>query len=102
MEYFNTVTLIKRITTKDDIAQEIETEQRTTVPCKENIVGTKEFYNAVAVGIKPTAELQIRTCNYDGQDEVEYKNKRYALIRSFTKDKFDMVLVIGVKQGVKS
>ena len=52
------------------------------------------------VGIRPSAELQIRSLNYDGEEEVEYKGVRYAVIRTIPKGKFDLVLVIGQKTGV--
>lgn len=101
MEYIEELTLIKLTPTQTSDYQIINTETRTNVLAKKNVVGSKEFYNATAVGITPTAELQIRLCNYNDEEEVEYKGKRYAIIRTIPKGKFDLVLVIGLKQGVK-
>lgn len=101
MEYTEELTLIKLTPTQDSIGQIINVETRTNVLARKNLVGTKEFYNAMAVGITPTAELQIRLSNYNDEEEVEYKGKRYSVIRTVPKGKFDLVLVIGLKQGVK-
>lgn len=101
MEYTEELTLIKLTPTKDTNYQIVNTETKTTVLARKNVVGSKEFYNAVAVGIEPTAELQIRALNYNDEEEVEYKGKRYSIIRTVPKGKLDIVLVIGLKQGVK-
>lgn len=100
MEYIDELTLIKVEITQDEIGNETKTETTNDVLCKPNVVGTREFYNAMMVGIKPTAELQIRALNYHGEEEVEYKGVRYSVIRTIPKGKFDLVLVIGQKQGV--
>lgn len=102
MEYIKELTLVELTPTQDDIGQYIFRETETKVFCRENVVGTKEFYNAMAVGLTPTAELQLRKCDYNGQPEVEYEGKRFAVIRTLPKGKFDVVLVIGLKQGVKN
>lgn len=100
MEYTDELYLIKVYLTQDDIGNEVQEEVSLPVPCRPNVVGTREFYNAMAVGIRPTAELQIRALNYSGQEEVIYKGQRFAVIRTIPKGKFDLVLVIGQKTGV--
>lgn len=101
MEYIEELTLIKLTPTQTSDYQIVNTEVRTQVLARKNVVGSKEFYNAMAVGIQPTAELQIRLSNYNDEEEVEYKGKRYSIIRTIPKGKLDLVLVIGLKQGVK-
>lgn len=100
MEYIEQLTLVDLTPTQDSIGNVINTETKKLVYAKKNVVGTKEFYNALAVGIKPTAELQIRLADYNNEEEVEYNGTRYSIIRTMPKGKFDVVLVIGVKQGV--
>lgn len=102
MEFYDDLKLIKITTTKDGIGQEIKSESSTEVLCKPSVVGSREFYNAMAVGIRPSAELLIRQSNYDNETEVEYKGIRYSIIRTIPKDKFNLVLVIGVKEGVNN
>lgn len=100
MEYTQDLTLIKKTYTQDEMGNVIATETQTEVLAKRNVVGTKEFYNAMAVGIRPTAELQIRLSNYNNEEEAEYKGIRYSIIRTIPKGKFDLVLVLGIKGGV--
>lgn len=100
MEYIDELTLIKVETQQDVIGNIVSRETTKNVLCRRNVVGTREFYNAMAVGIRPTAELQIRASNYEGEQEVEYYGHRYYVIRTIPKGKFDIVLVCGEKQGV--
>lgn len=100
MEYYEELTLIKINISQDEIGQPIKTETKREILAKPNLVGTKEFYNAMAVGIVPTAELRIRAIDYNNEEEVEYKGIRYSIIRTLPKDKLDVVLVIGTKQGI--
>lgn len=100
MQYTDILSLITKIETKDSIGNIVTTETSKQIYAKRNKVGSKEFYNAVAVGITPTAELQVRLSNYEGQEEVEYNNKRYSVIRVVPVNRTDIVLVIGEKQGV--
>jgi len=100
MEYTEPLYLISNTDSIDSIGNVIRTESQTLVYARKKAVGSKEFYNANAVGITPTAELQIRVSNYSGQDEVIYNDTHYSVIRSVPVGKFDIVLVIGVKEGV--
>lgn len=100
MEYIEELTLIKLTPTQDELRQVINVETRRNILVRKNVVGSREFYNAMAVGIRPTAELQVRLCDYDNEQEVEYKGTRYSIIRTIPKGKFDLVLVIGVKEGI--
>lgn len=102
MEYTEELTLIKKTPTQDEFGNIINTETSRVVLARKNVVGTKEFYSAMAVGIRPTAELQIRKSNYDNEQEVEYENIRYSIVRTIPKGKLDIVLVIGVKQGINA
>lgn len=98
MEFTEELTLIKQTPSQDSIGQVVLTETRKNVLAKRRMLGSKEYYGALAVGIRPTAELLIRISNYDNEQEVEYKGIRYSIIRTLPKDKYDLVLVIGVKE----
>ena len=100
MEYTEELKLILLTPTQDELGNIVNTETKTEVLAKRNAVGTKEFYSAMAVGLQPTAELQIRRTNYSNETEVEYEGIRYSVIRTVPKGKFDIVLVIGTKQGI--
>lgn len=100
MEYIEELTLIKSVPTTDDIGQVVMEETQRNVLAKKNMVGSREFYNAMAVGIRPTAELQIKLCEYNNEQECIYNGIRYSIIRTIPKEKFNLVLVIGIKEGV--
>lgn len=99
MQYTEILYLIAQIEQQDEIGNIITTETSRMVYAKKNKVGSKEFYNAMAVGITPTAELQIRLSNYNDEKVVEYNNKRYSIIRVVPVDRTDIVLVLGEKNG---
>lgn len=100
MQYTEIIYLISYIESKDEIGNIIKQKEEKKVYAKKNKVGTNEFYNAVAVGLTPTAELQIKNSNYNNEEEVLYNNVYYSVIRTIPKDRTDIVLVLGVKQGV--
>ena len=98
MEYTELLTLISQVESTDSIGNITNTETQKTIYAKKNKVGSKEFYNAMAVGMTPTAELQIKLSNYNNEDEVIYNNKRYYVLRTIPINRMDIVLVIGEKQ----
>lgn len=86
MTYDHEVTLIKNKTTYDDIGNPITQQERTTVLCKLSSVGTNEFYQASAQGLKPDIEFTIHGYEYDGQSEVVFQGDEYKVIRTYRKD----------------
>lgn len=98
--YTEPLYLISHVDSFDSIGNVVRTETQKLIYARKKAVGSKEFYNATAVGITPTAELQIRVSNYNGEDEVIYNGQHYAVIRSVPIDRMDVVLVIGIKDGV--
>lgn len=101
MDYKDVVYLISVTTTKDAIGNIIETQTERKIYAKANSVGSKEFYNATAVGLTPSVELQIRESNYAGEKLVKFNNQIYSVIRTTQKYKKreDIVLVLSEKSG---
>lgn len=102
MQYTEILYLINKTESKDSIGNIIYSETEKKVYAKRNTVGSKEFYNAAVVGIIPTAELQIRLSNYNNETEVKYNGTRYSVIRTIPKNRTDIVLIIGIKQGTNN
>lgn len=100
MQYTEILYLVKQEDYQDEIGNVVHNELQNKVYAKKNVVGSKEFYNAVAVGITPTAELQIKKSNYNDEEEVIYNSKRYSVIRTIPKGKCDLIIVLGIKTGV--
>ena len=102
MLYTEILYLIKQTQTQDNIGNIITEESKSKVYAYKKSVATKEYYTAVSVGITPTAEFQLRLSNYNNETEVEHNNIRYSVIRTIPKGRTDIVLVVGIKQGVKN
>lgn len=102
MEYTEVIYLLTQTYTTDSIGNKIPgVPESKKVYAKQNNVSTKEFYNAVEVGITPSCEMQIRKSNYSGQVYVNYNNVTYHVIRTIKKGITDIVLVLEIKVGNK-
>lgn len=102
MEYSEIIYLVSKVQEEDEIGN-IETSsfQLTKRYAKKQSVRTNEFYSAVETGLTPSVEFVMKRLDYDGQDELNWNNKRYAVIRTVDpKNKFDIVLVCAKKIGV--
>lgn len=56
-------------------------------------VYTKEFYEANQLGYKPSLRLIISTLNYNQEEELEYMNIIYKIIRTQEKNADELILV---------
>ena len=101
MEYSEIIYLINEVVEEDAIGNQ-ETSFFTTTKCyaKKQSLRTNEFYNAAMVGLSPSCEFVIKRLNYNGQNELEWNDERYQIIRTIDpKNKFDIVLVCAKKIG---
>lgn len=101
MEYTEIIYLINEVVGEDDIGNSI-TSSYTTTKCyaKKQSLRTNEFYNATMVGLTPSCEFVVKRLNYNGQNELNWNNERYVIIRTIDpKNKFDIVLVCAKKIG---
>lgn len=102
MQYSEIIYLRSSQKTEDEIGNVISSSV-TTQKCyaKKQSIRTNEFYSAVEVGLTPSVEFVIKRLNYNGEDEIEWNNKIYQVIRTIDpKNKFDIVLVCARKIGV--
>ena len=102
MEYSEIIYLISTVKTEDEIGNIINSSE-TSTKCyaKKQSVKTNEFYSAVEVGLTPSCEFVIKRLNYNGEEEVEWNDERYQVIRTIDpKNKFDIVLVCARKIGI--
>ena len=102
MEYSEIIYLISLVETEDEIGNNIKSsETRTKCYAKKQSVKMGEFYNAVEVGLSPTCEFVIKKLNYNGEDELEWNDERYQVIRTVDpKNKYDIVLVCSKRISV--
>ena len=102
MEYSEIIYLIQTTKEEDEIGN-IITSSSVLNKCyaKKQSIRTNEFYSAVEVGLTPSIEFVIKRLNYNGEEEVEWNDKRYQVIRTVDpKNKFDIVLICARKIGI--
>ncbi len=102
MEYNEIIYLLNIVKTEDEIGNVIKSsETRNKCYAKKQSVKTGEYYNAVEVGLTPNCEFVIKKLNYNGEEELEWQNERFQVIRTIDpKNKFDIVLVCAKRIGV--
>lgn len=102
MEYTEIIYLITKIKEEDDIGNDISSsESSKKCYAKQQSVRTSEFYNAIEVGMTPSIEFVIKRLNYNNEEEIEWNNQRYSVIRTADpKNKFDIVLICAKKIGI--
>lgn len=102
MEYSEIIYLIGKTIEEDEIGNQTAS-YKAPVKCyaKKQSVRQNEFYSAVEIGLTPSCEFVIKRLNYSGEDELEWNNERYQVIRTVDpKNKFDIVLVCSRKIGI--
>ena len=102
MRNYEIMFIVKPTISEDDIGNSISSSN-TSKKCyaKKQSVRQNEFYNATMVGLTPSCEFVIKRLNYSGQNELEWNNERFEIIRTTDpKNKFDIVLVCSKKIGV--
>ena len=102
MEYSEIIYLVNQVKEEDEIGNVLASSE-TLNKCyaKKQSVKTNEFYSAVEVGMTPSCEFVVKRLNYNGEEELEWNNKRYQIIRTIDpKNKFDIVLVCARKIGI--
>ena len=102
MEYSEIIYLVNIVKEEDEIGNTLpSSETLTKCYAKKQSVKTNEFYNAVEVGMTPSCEFVIKRLNYHNEEELEWNNERYKIIRTIDpKNKFDIVLVCSRKIGI--
>lgn len=102
MEYTEIIYLVDKALEEDEIGN-IKTSSFTLTKryAKKQSVRTNEYYSAVETGLTPSIEFVIKRIDYDGQQELNWNNKRYSVIRTIDpKNKYDIVLVCARKMGI--
>ena len=87
-----TAILKKAVVTQDEALNEIETYTERTVFVRPRSVYASEFYQAAAVGLKPSLTLVLSSfADYDGEKLVEFEGKEYTVTRVFRRPDRDAV-----------
>ena len=84
---------------QDDLGEWTETQTKTEIFAMVNSVTMNEFYNAGLQGFKPDYRFTVWLNEYDDQELVEYKDKIYAVYRSYRRDDGRIELYVNEKKG---
>lgn len=87
----------------DEYGDVVLTEKRTRRFTKIKSVSQSEFYQAQTAGLKPEFKIELADyLDYDGQEEVIYKDKRYKVLRTYRTDanSIELTLYGGVRDVV--
>lgn len=103
MQYSEIIYLVKQVKAEDEIGNVLPSaETLTKCYAKKQSLRTNEFYSAVEVGLTPSCEFVVKRLNYNGEEELNWNDERYQIIRTIDpKNKFDIVLVCAKKIGIK-
>ena len=78
--------LIPTTSDKNQIGDKITIEGNKRKVFGEKIsVRQSEFYQAAATGFKPEIAIKVWSIEYRNEDLLEYKGKKYSIIRTFEK-----------------
>ena len=79
MRWNETCTLVAKVYVTDDEGVLHVTDVDNEVFCNPYTVGALSWYSMHEMGISPSAEIQVRTCDYNGERDVCYRGKWYSV-----------------------
>lgn len=77
------VKLIKYTDGENDIGDPIEIPVKRVVLASKLDYRNKDYYQAMANGLKPSITFAINKYEYEGEKELEYEKKHYRIIDAF-------------------
>lgn len=84
---------------QDDLGEWIETETSTEVFALVQSVTMYEFYQAGLEGMKPDYRFHVWLSEYNDQELVDYKGKRYEIYRTYIRNDGRIELYVNEKKG---
>ena len=79
MRWNETCVLVAKEYTPDEEGVPQPTDTRTEVFCNPQHVGANTWSSMYEIGISVDAKVQVRSCDYDGQRDVLYRDKWYSV-----------------------
>ena len=79
--YDAVATMLATATTLDDLGVPSTTTTERTVYANERTMGSTAYYAAAQAGAHPTAVLQVRRCDYQGETALRYLGKVLSVTR---------------------
>ncbi len=92
------IKLIGKSYSLDEIGNQVETENIIESPIIQvRDPGLDEVYQGRQAGYSPSIKFVISDLNYNNQNEVEYMNQRYTVVRTTHRNMDEIVLICEVK-----
>jgi len=101
----DTITLIKKTGQSNDAyGRQIIEETQTEIFCDVQSIRQTEFTEAGKLGIRPAFCFEIFAEEYNGEEEVEYLNRRFYVYRTYRNRQYPdrLELYVQDRSGVKN
>lgn len=96
MMWRDTIDLIPIVAGKNSFGEDVNVDgPARTVYANRKSVRQSEFYQAMAVGIRPEIVFEIREMDYAGEIKAKVGDTTYRIIRNFSKNGEIIELVCG-------
>lgn len=99
MNLVEKISLISIEYTQDELGEWVETEVKTDVFATVQSVTMYEFYEAGREGMKPDYRFHMWMTEYNDQELVEYKDKRYRIYRTYIRNDGRIELYVNEQKG---
>jgi SPP1 family predicted phage head-tail adaptor len=86
MRWGDIITLISMTYSVNDLGDTIETKTSKQVYANKTSVKRSEFYQAMAIGLKPEVVFEMRLIDYSEEKKLIYESEEYNVIRTYSKD----------------
>jgi SPP1 family predicted phage head-tail adaptor len=86
MRWTDVVNLVTVVNGENEIGDPINVETPREVYANKKSIRQSEFYQAAATGLKPEIMFEIRSIEYADEKILEFENKSYTIIRTFSKN----------------
>lgn len=86
MLFRDVIQLLSVVKSENDIGDTILSKVPRQVFANQKSIRQSEFYQAMATGLKPELMFEIRSIDYLNEETLEYNNKQYSIIRTYSKN----------------
>jgi len=88
MRWGDVIKLIAENQIVNDLGDLITVRTKREVFANKKSIRQSEFYQAAAAGLKPEFYFDVRSVEYEGEQELEYEGRIYEIIRTFDKGEY--------------
>lgn len=84
--WYDTVDLLKKKYSTDDVGNHKESETATTIYCNVKKISNAMLFYASQFGFKPTLVIDVHTFEYNNETNLRFEGKDYVVKRIFRYD----------------